>query len=440
MSRKVLLAFLGTGEYRVCTYKMPSGDTYETNFLLKAVASSVCNNWNENDRIFVFVTGEAKRKNWLNRLNQNGEKIIGLKENLAELKIKAIHEEVEIPEVVSEKNIWDIFEIIFKKLKNQDELYIDITHGFRASPMLLMTLVNYSSFLKKTTIKGIFYGAEQATVEEAGKRITPVWNLNDIALLNEWTSAALEYIKFGDSERIKKLAERSALPGLKQGGQEEKNAALNILNLSKALLKTSRNFTTARGLEICKSETIKEIKNYTEEIRKENLIPPFSPFMDEIESKLKDFEENNVLNFLISVEYCVRHGLFQQGITLLQEGIVTFILKELGYKWCAQTQEERNQVVQNRQDTSNSLNILHEPGKDFKASGSNGDEIYNKIKENKTFSELAKIFSSLSKYRNDINHGGYICPRKPEDFVNVLFELYNETEKLIKEYNERERI
>lgn len=62
MSRKVLLAFLGTGEYRVCTYKMPSGDTYETNFLLKAVASSVCNNWNENDRIFVFVTGEAKRK------------------------------------------------------------------------------------------------------------------------------------------------------------------------------------------------------------------------------------------------------------------------------------------------------------------------------------------------------------------------------------------
>lgn len=436
MSRKVLLAFLGTGEYRVCTYKMPSGDTYETNFLLKAVASSVCNNWNENDRILVFVTCDAKRKNWENRFNQNGEKNIGLRENLAELKLEAIHEEVEIPEVVSEKKIWEIFEIIFNKLNSQDELYIDITHGFRASPMLLMTLLNYSSFLKQTTIRGIFYGAEQATVEEAGKRITPVWNLNDLALLNEWTSAALEYINFGDSERIKKLAEISALPGLKQGSSEEKNAALNVLNLSKALLKTSRNFATARGLEIYKSESIKEIKKYTEGIRKENLIPPFSPFMDEIESNLNDFEQNNVLNFLVSVRYCIQHGLLQQGITLLQEGIVSFILKEIGYKWYAEVQEDENKVIQDRTDVSNSLNILHDQGTKFKARGSNGDEIYKKIKENDTYKELARIFCSLSHYRNDINHGGYVGPRKPEKFVDFLKDMYKETEKCLENHYE----
>lgn len=439
MSRKVLLAFLGTGDYRTCAYKMPSGEIYETNFLLKALALSICSNWSENDRIFVFVTGESKRKNWDNRLNSDGKEVKGLNEILSELKLKVVHQEVEIPDVVSESKIWEIFEIMYNMLCDGDEIYVDITHGFRANPMLLMTLVNYSSFLKETTVKGIFYGAEQAAEELEGKKITPVWNLNDIALLNEWTSAALEYMNFGDSERIKKLAEKGALPGLKQGSKEEKNAALNVLNLSKALLKTSRNFATARGFAIYRSESIKETIHYTGEIRKENLIPPFSPFMNKIESKLKDFGSDNILNFLFAVRYCMQHGLLQQGITLLQEGIVSFILNEMGYKWCAKTKEEENEVKKNRTNTSNSLNILHNPNEMFKAIGSNGSEIYRKIKENETFNKLARIFSSLSQLRNDINHGGYVCPRKPEDFVCSLKSLYEETEKCLENYYERSK-
>ncbi len=40
-------------------------------------------------------------------------------------------EQVEIPIGIDEKEIWNIFEIIFEKINEGDEIYIDITHAFR---------------------------------------------------------------------------------------------------------------------------------------------------------------------------------------------------------------------------------------------------------------------------------------------------------------------
>ncbi|NSW93320.1 MAG: TIGR02221 family CRISPR-associated protein, partial [Bacteroidales bacterium] len=358
MNRKTLLAFLGTSSYRLCTYKMPSGETYVTNFVLSAIASSLCKNWKESDIIYIFTTQEAKEKNWNNLINNDGTIKKGLNEVLIDLNLPARHEAVIIPEIVTEKKIWDTFRIIFERLNENDEIYIDITHGFRASPLLLMTLLNYSSFLKETFVRGIFYGADQAKVLENGVEITPVWNLNDIALLNEWTSGALEYINFGDPRRIKKLAEKSALPGFRSGSEDERNSALRILDLSKSIVKVSVNLATVRGFNICSSKEAANAVDISKSIEKEDLVPPFSPFMEKIRQKIDKFKPENDLNFLYAVKYCIDHNLIQQGITFMQEGIVTYILKKFGFRFTAIDSNEKKEIIRNRENVSKALHYI----------------------------------------------------------------------------------
>jgi len=64
----------------------------------------------------------------------------------------------EIPDGKDTDEIWEIFDIIYNALEEDDNIYIDITHSFRYLPMLLLVLLNYAKYLKNIKIKQITYG------------------------------------------------------------------------------------------------------------------------------------------------------------------------------------------------------------------------------------------------------------------------------------------
>ena len=45
-----------------------------------------------------------------------------------------------IPKGQSEQEIWEIFQIVYDRLKSGDEVIFDITHAFRSIPMLAITI------------------------------------------------------------------------------------------------------------------------------------------------------------------------------------------------------------------------------------------------------------------------------------------------------------
>ena len=80
-----------------------------------------------------------------------------------------------------QKEIWDNFETIYRELQEHDEIYFDITHSFRYLPMLLMILLSYSEFLKKTKVMSVTYGNYEMSKKNDG--FAPIMDLMPLVLL-----------------------------------------------------------------------------------------------------------------------------------------------------------------------------------------------------------------------------------------------------------------
>lgn len=424
MSRNVFISFLGTSDYTHCRYQMEGNKELSSKFVQEAIVTFACADWSENDRILILVTERAKKRNWQE-----------LHEALNARKIAPVIEAVGIPDETSEKTIWEIFGIIYNKLLSEDRLLIDITHGFRASPMLLLALIHYASFLKRTQINRIYYGAFNVMSTQK-INYAPVWDLTDLVRLHEWTLAANEYINFGRPERISCLAKESAIPYILNG--EEKEAARKITKLAAKLCETAELFTSVRSDSLFSGKLPLEVIDAAKKAEKVDFIVPLRPFISEIINKYKGFDENEVLNFLPSVKYCIEHDLIQQGITFLQEGIVSYVLHRAGLQWRTSDESERSQVLGNRQSASTALNqIAHERGgktDEWKRSPDDSADIIQKIQNDSFSIGISGIYCAISEYRNDINHGGYICPRSSGKFKKKLEVVY---EKVLMNINHK---
>ena len=425
---KVFLSFLGTNKYVNCNFLFNSQKIKNVKFVQEALIRLVAKDFKKEDKVIIFLTKDARTKNWEDSdINENR----GLSERLNDLSLEMKILDIGIPDGNSEKQIWKIFEIIFKQISENDEIIFDITHGFRSLPMLCMVLLNYSRFLKNTRIKGIFYGAFEVLgpvnkVKEMHikDRNAPIFDLTSFDNLQQWSVAADNFVNYGNSEKIKKLINKEINPILKvTKGQNE--AAKNINELANYLHKFTLQIQTVRGDMLVKGVAVKNIKKIIKNI-KENEIEykAFSPIIHEIEKKIERFLTDDIKNGFRAVEWCLNHNLIQQGITMLQETIITYILDEIDL--------EPNKL--NRELVSCAIYIKNRK--------INEDEWNEKCQKNlrttksilkyKEFNDLSKIYDELREHRNDINHGGYLSVLKGDAFQRKIESAYKKLKEIIK--------
>jgi hypothetical protein len=298
-------------------------------------------------------------------------------------------------------------------------------------------LINYVKFLKNTTVKKIYYGAfeklgysyvvKKIPVKE---RFAPVLDLTAFSELQDWTSAANDFTNFGNVNKLTKIS---------------KNEMLNDL-----LLKFSRNFATCRGIDLIEGSTANRLSQTINDIQTNNLSKPFIPIFEEIKFKVEQFKLNEeIKNGLKTVKYCIDHNLTQQGITLLAEFIITYILIIINEDW-------KNTI--NRDSVSGCLNInkrelfnltlLDERLTKKCCEGgltkeqkndilSKQAEIADKVFELPFKKKLSNnVYKKLSQgSRNDINHAGIRPdPKEPEYLIDRLKKYYNLTSKIITDY------
>lgn len=148
---KILMSFLGTGDYKFCNYYIENEKVENVRFVQEALVKIFCNHWDSKDKIIIFTTKEAFERNWLNR-----DPIEGLDKRLNAINLQTKHLNINIPSGSSSgispeqisKEIWDLFEIVFNSIEDDCELIMDITHAFRYIPMLGIILIDYARLLK----------------------------------------------------------------------------------------------------------------------------------------------------------------------------------------------------------------------------------------------------------------------------------------------------
>ncbi len=420
MSRKVLLSFLGTGNYMSCKYKSKEmGESKVVVYAQEAIADLYCREFTKNDIAYVFLTKAAEEKHW----DDLNSVLVGKHQ----FKVKGVKN---ISEGYSEEQLWSIFETIYNVLEEDDEIILDVTHAFRSLPMLQIVLLNYAKSLKNVKINAILYGAFESIgpayniaerIPNPKDRVAALLDLTAFSAIQAWTFGAESFIKTGKTTTIKQLSLENIKPILIDSkGKDE--TANGIRGLMKSLSSIENSITTNRGKLINEGESFEQAKAEILKLSEntDTVFTPIKPILKQILSKLEVFDERP--HWEAAVQWCIDHELIQQGITQLQEGIISFI--------CEKHELDKYNLT-DRELVAQALNILeqkfeeadwHTPAADYK----------EKVKEiiNDEFAKEHKgNYAALSTYRNDINHGGY-----KENSISNGRQFKGNLEKIFKEF------
>lgn len=380
------MSVLGATNYTECIYFDDEFRSSPTRFIQIAMFEKKAISWTEKDVAYIFLTG-GEKGSWARNWNDNGHKKFGSDETIPSMGLKSLCSQMNLPFPIvpvkikngdNESEIWKNFRIIFDNLQPDDEVFFDVTHGFRSIPMLVLVLNNYSKFLKNIRIKSITYGNYEARNE---KNEAPIISLNFISELQDWTSAANMFIETGRTSKLSQLLKPEGIISLDNFAQE---------------------IFECRGISINKGESATDLKNELNALEKNH---SFKEITQKIAEKVEPFTTNNLLNGFKAVEFCIQHHLIQQGVTLLLEFIVSFVIKEIGY------QNITDEVVRNAVSAALNRNkidgyvaplALNEEDK------KKSNEVVAKVFDLPYKKKLTDcVFKSLSQgSRNDLNHAG----------------------------------
>ena len=423
MARKVFISFLGSNNYLETYYSLEDEKSKRpVRFIQEDLVKRLCNEWTKDDRILIFCTDDSKTKNWLND-GHGDEKLEGLEYRLKSLKLPIQIEMTEISEGFSEEEIWSIFNSVYGKLQEEDEIYFDVTHSFRSIPLFSTILFNYAHYLRRTNLVGVYYGA----FEKLGpaymvkkipldERIAPIINLTSIVRLQELTSAANNLHQYG------KMSTLSDLISVVEG----KGKVKQDVNCIK---KKMKEFDLA--ISTCKLDVIKDgklIGELQERIKAVKEIPTLSQAHRELIAKVEN--EINIFkpldtyeNVETAVDWARKFGMIQQAYTLAEELTISKVKDFLLPKYEILRTED-NKMCRIFISALLSLDIKRE---EYKNEKKDLKCLFYELLSLEIIKELRPYYMELANNRNIINH----AKKTDKDLVKEFDKKYDKIREIL---------
>jgi CRISPR-associated Csx2 family protein len=452
MPRKILLSFLGTNNYDPVSYyiersaELPPLEKYVQKTILNHLAAS----FGPTDQAYIFLTEQARAANWEDdgHYDYNKQETISNTGLARQIEAEAYHfgvSPVEVNDQSEPEAIWETFETVYACLQSGDEVYLDITHSWRYLPMLGMTLLNYAKVLKDIQVKAIYYGAfeQLGTSFEVRKmpldqRRVPILDLVSFSELQDWTIAADDFVQDGNPTRLATLTQRN-LSGILQETNGQDQVARNMSDLTRRLNQLVPLITTNRGGEIW-SFDFQGLQQTLHMFSRENsYVKALNGVMQHVQDKLEGFQAEGTFQWLEAVRWCIQHGLVQQGITQLQEGLVSWLCLHYEQKqWAEPGYFDMHKNGRGRDIITKALQFIGNAPPEEKWRGAIGrrPELGYRLMEDPLARSLSAPFIKLVDARNDINHGGYIEEKmkKANRFYKVLEDCFAEINEILAAY------
>jgi len=417
MARK-FISFLGAQAYEDTRYFFnndPSVLAQATGYVQEAIFEIELNNWQPSDKVIIFTTEEARENNYNNRVTRNKEtpklEGQGLEHILERLQKKGLigqYSAVTIPNGNTETEIWEVFQSVFTHISEGDELYFDITYGFRSLPMLGIVLLDYARTLRNVSIIKLYYGNYEAgrANQKPGELVhAPVLDLTPFAQLQEWTSAAKIFLNGGNAEPLAALTE-------KQNPEISRNLRL----FAPAIL-------TCRGWQLVEDIDISSFKTIVDGSLTSSISPQLRPLLEKTQEMLAPFESKNLHNGLHAVKWCIDNGLIQQGYTFLQETIKSLVMEKIVSRDCLTK-------IEYREDTNTALIGYIRPDNPNLRIRTNlvyYRRVYEYVSGQPGLAEFYGNLTGSEGLRNDISHCGFkVNYTTSQKLSDELERLYNQ--------------
>lgn len=415
MGRKVFISILGTSAYAKSVYERecPSFVAAPTRFIQLATLQLLgAEKWEKGIAI-IGLTGQAKTQNW----EFDGKKDVRYGGEVHNEDYKGLMYELEekfpnlkrigqdIKDGKNEAEIMENFSTLFKLLEDGDELYFDLTYGFRYLPMLVLVLGNYAKFvLRDIKIEHISYGNFELKNKNGNCTFIDLLPLRS---LQEWANAAGVFQSTGQIDGLLQLSNENLRPMLQESRGQDTD--LNALNKAvKSLEKVVDNILLARGKNIVDGKDFLELKNSLGALSK-SLIEPLDPIIKRIYGEFESFStKQDPFNVIEAAKWCFNKKQYQQSITYLEEGINTVLCANDNLNWNEKWNRDRIDdalsVKKHGNETEPQLWKLRDVNQN------RIEEAREKVKhllEMPLIDSKADLFNAVKHSRNDWNHAGF---------------------------------
>lgn len=253
----VAISFLGTNNYNTATYLWQEQTTTQR-FTPQAIRELF-----PVDEQWVFYTKEAENN----------------KHALQEIGPSHIQFEP-TPKGSDEKEIWVIFELLIRFIPKDCRLIVDVTHGYRSQPMLMLSVVQYLQAVGHCHIERVLYFSY-----EEGRDLNPVFDLTPMTAMGTWAKSVEYALKQMNFEELGKLLTKIHEASWRRGEQLKLKSTKGLGN---RLQQLSLNLRTNRMREILPSaaralDALAEVKKETAQYP---ALAPLAIVLDEIERDL----------------------------------------------------------------------------------------------------------------------------------------------------------
>jgi CRISPR-associated DxTHG motif protein len=352
MGQTVFLSTLGTSAYDDVSYVPLNGEdvasSAHTPFIQEARLEALAAQGIRPDTVLIYVTAGDRGSlvsNWTARTVRPhpGETQFARSDDGLRKRMHArgfIDDPIVIPSGQSETELWEIFEAISESVNEGDDLYVDVTHGFRTLPIVLLTALEYLQRAKGVHIRQVTYGAYEARV---GAGPAPTFDLTPFFIIREWT-AALVLLDSGDFRALgsvmdapvvdlaKILKSRCpvhlrALPGsLQKLGDALWNN--RIRDLPRLVQVTNDQIDEVkRDFDVL--GTLGDAEPSLRAVAK--ALGPIVAVLNKLQEKLKTLQaapgHPPEMCAILAARFCIEHGLIVQGLTLFRETLLDIVLR-----------------------------------------------------------------------------------------------------------------
>lgn len=424
MGRRVFLSVLGTGFYNKCSYvdAQKQFKSAPTRFVQEATLDMLeVEKWTERDAVYIFTTEKARQENWDKTLqvrsrygaNEEPQEYIRLEQVLEEKHYAAKIEGVDIPDGLNTEEMWKVFEAMYNKLEDGDRLYIDITHGFRYLPMMILVLCQYASFMKKTSICSLTYGNFEAMDRQANE--APLMDLSALTMLQGLTMGAAEFEKFGKMGSISEMFMQSA------SNKAERKLFQSLRSEATAM---DESLATCRGLELQNGLHAVDLQKTLQQLQALGFSAPMGSLFSKMQSQLNGFGVNGAQNLKAAIEWCIQYGMTQQGYTLCQESIITLLCEHFKDLNPFADADKEDKKISNFRDYMSSIMAISrndvEDESRWKGYLKQYVDLTRQLLNSDVIKKARGSYAPLSANRNQVNHAGFIKPKSSKELCNSL--------------------
>lgn len=389
-----IITFLGVGHYEKTTYRYNEVD-YQTQFCVAAIVNAL-NAIQEKpiEQVLVCVTDEAKAKNYPN-----------LEEALQAFGV--VCQPIQIPNGKNEQELWQIFRAITDQIKDDDEIWFDITNSFRSLPFVVFLVVAFLRQVQNVSVKRVLYGAYEKSVV-----ITPILDLTKFVQLLDWMNAANRFRQQGDGDQFAELLGKNRVFG--QGKQTDNKQLVQAKkHIESVSLAIRLNQPFILGKEAKKMQNVL----YRASASIQELAPPFAVVLEQVCTEyepLSTQDEDQPVDVLekqlLMIKWYIEKNRLLQAVTLMREWLVSVHILQMTPTASLANIQNRNHRKPAEADLNESRTLLWE----------NTGRIRNEIAHCGMSVTAAKSRAELEKHVKDVSD---MLPK----FENLLETVANST-------------